>query len=138
MKALALALLLGFGGVNTWSEDLPKVNLSELNCLAKNIYHEARGEPVEGQLAVALVTLNRAETSSVCKVVYQRKQFSWTTRPKKINNKNEWNNSNQIAYQATVDRDKYNFSATHYHADYVKPNWRLKRVTKIGKHIFYK
>jgi len=54
----------------------------ELNCLALNIYHEARGEPLAGQFAVAYVTMNRVVSarypSSVCSVVWQHRQFSWT------------------------------------------------------------
>jgi len=53
----------------------------DIECLAKNIYFEARNQPYEGQLAVALVTMNRVYNSkfpdTVCEVVYQPKQFSW-------------------------------------------------------------
>ncbi len=58
--------------------------VSEWQCMLKNIYHEARGEGVEGMKAVALVTLNRAkqQNKTVCEVVYQRKQFSWTNTAK--------------------------------------------------------
>lgn len=56
-----------------------------LTCLAENVYHEARGESVEGQLAVALVTLGRTlfpeYPKDVCGVVYQKNQFSWTFDP---------------------------------------------------------
>jgi len=49
-------------------------------CLAKNIFHEAANEPLEGQVAVAVVTLNRALNSdfpsTICDVVYQRNTFS--------------------------------------------------------------
>ena len=48
----------------------------QLNCLARNIYHEAGGEPFEGKVAVAQVTINRAESgdfpSDICQVVYQK------------------------------------------------------------------
>lgn len=55
-----------------------------LMCLALNVYHESRGEPIRGQEAVAMVTLNRADDyygrwpGDVCGVVFQRSQFSWT------------------------------------------------------------
>jgi N-acetylmuramoyl-L-alanine amidase len=53
-----------------------------LLCLALNVYHEARGETVEGQVAVAMVTMNRAgwDTRNVCPTVYKPRQFSWTHR----------------------------------------------------------
>ena len=60
----------------------PTVDPKQHNCLALNIYHEARGERVEGQIAVAHVTMNRVNhekwPSTICEVVYQPKQFSWT------------------------------------------------------------
>ena len=60
----------------------PTVDSKQHECLAMNIYHEARGERMEGQIAVAQVTLNRAAheewPSTICDVVYQPKQFSWT------------------------------------------------------------
>ena len=62
-------------------------NLSQadLECLVSNIYFEARGESRLGQLAVANVTLNRWRdgrfASSICGVVWQPGQFSWTLDP---------------------------------------------------------
>ena len=60
-----------------------KATNAELLCLAKNIYYEARGEPMHGKIAVAQVTLNRVThrtefQSSICGVVYAKHQFSWT------------------------------------------------------------
>ncbi len=59
-----------------------RISDDDISCLIKNIYHEARGEPDRGQLAVALVTLARSQDSrfanSVCGVVYQKNQYSWT------------------------------------------------------------
>jgi len=59
-----------------------KRSAKELRCLALNVYFEARGEKTEGQFAVALVTMNRTKSrhypSSVCGVVWQKRQFSWT------------------------------------------------------------
>lgn len=63
----------------------------ELKCLALNIYHESRGEPLDGQLKVGMVTVNRVKhdyyPDSLCEVVYQPKQFSWTEDPPPVKNK---------------------------------------------------
>ena len=56
-----------------------------LMCLALNIYFEARSEPIQGQIAIAEVTLNRVASANfpndVCSVVLQDNnsgcQFSW-------------------------------------------------------------
>lgn len=133
----------------------------EVSCLAQNIYHEARGEGILGQLAVAWVTLNRVHSSlfpnTVCEVVKQgeknkrgelkrhRCQFSWYCdgRPDKIGDPMAWAAAQVLAlgvisgYNTVSDPTK---GALFYHADYVKPEWRkrLKQTTRIGIHIFYK
>lgn len=107
----------------------------ELECLTRNVYFEARGEATEGKLAVALVTLNRA-TNSICDAVYAKKQFSWTAHYSKIpRDTKAWQASEVAAYTAYYG--KYSFTATHYHNTKVHPKWKLKKVAKIGNHIFY-
>lgn len=117
-------------------------------CLALNIFHEARGEPLKGQFAVALVTMNRAEgrPENVCKVVYKQAQFSWTLDPIKAayrpkQSTDEWKRAVAIAKMTIrgAVRD-VTYGATHYHAVYVKPDWARKYVVtaKIGQHIFYR
>ena len=117
-------------------------------CLAKNIYHEARGEDLLGQLAVAQVTLNRVESkrypNDVCHVVMQRKQFSWANRsanrwshPKG----KAWSHAKQLAEQFLNGgvRIQGLETALYYHAEWVDPNWKDPKalVAKIGTHIFY-
>lgn len=121
--------------------------LDQVSCLALNVYHEARGEPFEGQLAVAQVTINRRDHSwfpnSICKVVYQNKQFSWTHvkrdhTPKDIY---AWEVANAVAVIAMFDPAASDVTdgALFYHADWVEPSWKddLQYVTAIGSHIFY-
>lgn len=119
---------------------------AELHCLALNVYHEARSESDEGKFAVAQVTLNRVRSArypnSVCEVVWQRRQFSWTrdSRPDRPHNLEAWN---QALWVATIiyDFNPLNMvdRATHYHATYVYPFWAKthQRVRRIGRHIFY-
>jgi spore germination cell wall hydrolase CwlJ-like protein len=72
-----------------------------LLCLALNIFHEARSEPLESQVAVAAVTINRLKDkdhpSSICEVVYEPKAFSWTRHKKKVR---EPSFSDEIEYKA--------------------------------------
>lgn len=127
----------------------------QLGCLAKNIYYEAGGEPFEGKVAVAQVTMNRVANSQfpndVCKVIYQKNifyervvcQFSWTCdrevafRPTNRANYNE----SMIAAQKVLLED-YRLpslkEALYYHADYINPGWKKEKIAKIGHHIFYK
>ncbi|MDX1432218.1 MAG: cell wall hydrolase [Gammaproteobacteria bacterium] len=119
---------------------------AELHCLALNIYHEARGESLEGKLAVGRVTINRVRSprypDSVCRVVWQRGQFSWTRdgRPDRPYNLAAWEEALRIArIAAELDEDAAVGRATHYHAVYVRPSWArvYRRVRRIGRHVFY-
>ena len=140
MKIVAACLLsFSFSANAPASPNIP--SLKEFNCLARNIYHEARGETKAGRLAVGLVTMNRVRDprypNTICKVVYQPGQFSWTAddvKSKKVNS-HEW----QLAVNAaTAAYNTINgFRATHFHNISVKPRWRLTRIAKIGNHIFY-
>ena len=126
----------------------------QLDCLAKNIYHEAAGEPFEGKVAVAQVTMNRAESgkfpSDVCAVVYQKNvfyekvvcQFSWYCqnggRPP-IRSTAMYDESYKVAKKVLLEDFRLDImkDALYYHADYVSPGWKLPRIEKIGRHIFY-
>lgn len=115
-------------------------------CLAKNIYHEARGESLKGKLAVAKVTLNRVEaagfSNTVCGVVYEPKQFSWTSnRALKVLDKQAWAEALELAQHSIQTQLMYmNFDALYFHTVQMpKPSkWRVKKVAKIGNHVFYK
>jgi len=125
----------------------------QVDCLAKNIYFEARSESHEGQLAVAQVTMNRVHhpnyPKDICDVVYQKTvkdnkivcQFSWTCYPNIVTEVEAWQTSLMIAKKALTDitvHDKLaRTNALFYHSLYVKPNWKFTRVSKIGNHIFY-
>lgn len=118
---------------------------NEFKCMLKNIYHEARGEGVEGMQAVALVTLNRAkqQDKTVCEVVYQRKQFSWTNTAKGRNKPitGDIDTVHAVASQAIAGvLIDITSGATHYHTKQVKPVWRraFDEVVVINNHIFYR
>lgn len=117
----------------------------EIHCLASNVYYESKGEPYKGQLAVALVTLNRVDDprfpDSICSVVYQKNQFSWTKTKNASSirtNSEQWRTAKTAAMQAIMDRQIIGeFKATHFHNTSINPKWKLKKVAKIHNHIFY-
>jgi spore germination cell wall hydrolase CwlJ-like protein len=115
---------------------------AETDCLARNVYYESRNQPIEGQIAVAKVTLNRAEDarwpSSACAVVKQRKQFSWVGKKQPEPYGDAWDKAQIIAITAYILPDPTD-GATHFHADYVSPYWAKHKKIKtiIGDHIFY-
>lgn len=135
--------------------DTNKRDNKELRCLALNVYFEARGEPAEGQLAVAMVTMNRVKNrhypNSVCSVVWQRKQFSWTHDGKsdRPTDARAWKLAQRIAhfaykrYGKLTERTRNALDLTkgalHYYAPHLTlPYWaEAHSVTReIGGHIF--
>ena len=114
---------------------------SALLCLTLNLYHEARGEPIEGQIAVTLVVLNRAKRNrtSICHEVYRPNQFSWTKKPPAIKKREVLSKLKKVARIATKLED-FTGGADHYHAKTVSPEWAesLVYVGKWGDHLFYK
>lgn len=167
--------------ISVLSKPFPFISEREIQCLARNIFYESASEPVEGKVAVGLVTLNRAADprfpSDVCGVVKQKTiftrtqtvvketegilgrkqttqetktvtvpvcQFSWTCvqvkKPKEDDPR--WIQSQEIAQELAQGgyehyRIKY-ADAKYFHAVYVKPGWKLERVTRVGNHVFYK
>jgi spore germination cell wall hydrolase CwlJ-like protein len=134
---------------------LDKETQKQITCLADNIYFEAAHEPLKGKKAVAFVTFNRVMSGNyaddICGVVYQKTgsvcQFSWYCESKHTNNRltirstSLYNEIQQLAVNMVVNFERYEDvtnGATYYHADYVNPQWKLKKVDQIGRHIFYR
>ena len=128
----------------------------DLQCLARNIYFEARGEPLEGQYAVAEVTLNRRWAvnfpRTICEVVYESRwdpnrgrqvaDFSWTELGTlKPPDGPAWRQAMAVASAAYDDlHEPVVPGALYYHASNVRPEWARSRtpVATIGNHIFYR
>lgn len=117
----------------------------EIKCLATNIYHESRGEGLQGMAAVGQVTRNRVHSprfsDSYCKVVYAPKQFTWTKhRNKKIEDKESWKvamNVAKVTYYIGWPQDLVG-NAIYFRSGREKlPKKHYKQVTKIGGHTFY-
>lgn len=155
----ALVALVLLAGVGVFTSFMLKYNEDnkQIRCLALNIYHEARGEPKEGQYAVAEVTMNRVRSkhypNTVCSVVFQKNwdeirkryvgMFSWTelNEPPQLKSR-FWNQSFAIAenvYNGDYVPIKKLKGALFYHARQIHPSWtkNKKPVAKIGNHIFY-
>lgn len=152
LSLLVLALASGPAWANPASQN---ISAKEMRCLALNVYFEARGEPTQGQLAVALVSMNRVKSTrfpnTVCGVVWQPRQFSWTHDGKsdQPTDKRAWSTARKIAnfvytnYQNLPSRVRHALDITrgalHYYApDLANPYWvKNQEVTRaIGGHVF--
>jgi spore germination cell wall hydrolase CwlJ-like protein len=133
----------------------------QVECLAKNIYFEARNQKLVSRIAVGLVTLNRVEDElfppTICGVITEAQlwkgkpvrdacQFSWYCDGKSDVPKNlkAWNKAFNLAINLYTMKNyhifDFTYGATHYHATYVNPKWakKLKRTAQFEMHIFYK
>jgi spore germination cell wall hydrolase CwlJ-like protein len=130
----------------------PEFAAADMACLAKAVYFEARGESIEGQIAVAQVVMNRvkAETNTtICQVVYrghergEKCQFSFACHAHKTppETSHLWQQAQWIAEEVTTGRAwlRELKLAKHYHTVQVQPVWRLglRPARRIGQHIFY-
>ena len=133
------------------------VNNNEYRCLLRAVWHEARGESFKGQLFVSKTILNRTRSErfpqSVCKVVYQKHQFSFVHQipmnkqyviPKTELEKQTFR---QVEFASFIsiwaDRLGIDFTdnSKYYHSTRVKPKWDYSKLVKtkvVGNHVFYK
>jgi spore germination cell wall hydrolase CwlJ-like protein len=119
---------------------------SETHCLAGAVYFEAKGESLPGQLAVARVVLARTKSgrfpSTICGVVYQPSQFSFVRggrMPRIDTGSQNWRNAVAISKIALDGSWKSPVEgALFFHARYVSPGWKLKRVGTVDNHVFYR
>jgi N-acetylmuramoyl-L-alanine amidase len=122
----------------------------EIECLAKTIYHEARGEPEIGKKAVAIVLMNRAKSAdfsnSICRVVLEEGQFPWKLN-RRIAKKDirlfmeirklatslykSYHVRRRLPKSLTIFKNALYFSRRGF------KNRNLKFVAKIGGHRFY-
>ena len=156
-KEIIWTIFLFFALLYTGVVEAKKFYKQDVEWLALNIYHEARNEPVAGQLAVAHVTINRIESkhypNTMEKVVTQQWkgicQFSWFCDSKSDvpKNKEVYDKIYKLAENILLRynrQDAFDITngSTHYHAVYVDPKWskadRMIRTARIGLHIFYR
>ncbi|HEX5092790.1 MAG TPA: cell wall hydrolase [Burkholderiales bacterium] len=154
------ALVFGFVTVQAQRQDAAAqtrdFHVRSLDCLARNVYYEARGESLAGQYAVAEVTMNRLASSrypdSVCAVVHEQRwdelrgryvaAFSWTEFYSVPEPEGEaWALAQKVAADVYHGRAAPRAEgATFYHSDSIRPSWARTqtRVARIGRHVFYR
>jgi spore germination cell wall hydrolase CwlJ-like protein len=120
---------------------------AEHECLASAVYFESKGEPLQGQLSVAQVILNRTHSgrfpASVCGVVKQRGQFSFVRGghlPSAPRQSAAWRKAVAVAHIAQAALAEGSAPrALFFHARRVAPGWsRVTRVAAVGNHVFYR
>lgn len=156
LSAMAAGFYAASSRKDAWMEKERLFHARSVECLARNIYFEARGEPLAGQYAVAEVTMNRKASGlfpdTVCAVVNEKRwdpvrgryvgAFSWTefgALPAPAGE--EWARAQRIAeavyWQKHIPALQ---GALYFHATYIRPEWAKEKrlVSRIGGHVFYR
>ena len=120
-------------------------NPKQIDCIARNVYHESRGEGIKGMLAVAHVTLNRAKSgkfpSTPCGVVFQSNQFSWVRNKPVVRDQEQYSEVKQLVKEVVAGQHKdVTNGATYFHTRSIRPYWsnKMNCTARIGNHVFYK
>lgn len=149
MKIKGLLAAAATAATLLFSPSSSSADSAQIRCLAENIYHEARGEPRAGQIAVGNVVMNRVRSSrfpdTPCEVIRQRHgrtcQFSWVCYNRQVNNLSIYNSIYNIAesiYNRSIEDNTG--GAQFFHSISVTPSWSrvYVRTVRIGSHIFYR
>lgn len=118
---------------------------AEERCMAVAVFYESKGEPLNGQMAVAHVILNRVDSrrfpGTVCGVVTQRSQFSFVRggRLPAARPGPQWETAKAVARAAMAEAwDSPVGEAMFFHATRVSPRWNRAKVATVGNHVFYR
>jgi spore germination cell wall hydrolase CwlJ-like protein len=147
VKKLTFSILLSLLVITPTStkEKQSKIEQSkQIQCLALNMYHEARGSTQDDMIAVSNVVLNRAKHTSTtpCNVIFKPKQFSWTSNNYKVDDKDSWSKVYTLAtsmYKGMLP-DNTNGSLYYVHKRvYKKQSWMktAKKNVIHNKHIYF-
>ncbi len=131
--------------------DMQGKPLSSVECLAVNLYHESRGQSDTANIMVISTVLNRVEDrrypDDICEVVFQNKQYAWTSDGKsdEIKDLYQYRRLYRLSEQALMHKDfvqNLSQSVTHYHSTTVNPYWvdstRMEYVSTVDDHKFYR
>ena len=114
---------------------------SALLCLSLAIYHEARGEPDKGMHAVAEVIINRSKdrNKTICDVVYEPHQFSWTKRHGRNTPKQSeaWLKSQHVAQQSIKTNTNFTNGSLFFNTKRIGVRFGRSLKAEIGNHVFF-
>ncbi len=127
---------------NPKQSQVQKLSKAQIECLSKVAYHEAKGESDKGMLAVIHTTLNRVKDNrfpkTVCGVVYQKSQYSWTKYNPKVKEQEQYARAERLAKEAVEGKHKdWSRGALYFNSLHKQPKGTVCTV-RIGNHSFYK
>ena len=139
--SVTLTATLQAKGIND-SSQTQKLSKSQIECLSRVAYHEAKGESDRGMIAVMQVTMNRVKSekfaNTICGVVYSPNQYSWSKYNPPIKEPKQYERAKRLAYEV-VNGKHHDISgkALYFNSLHKQPRGTVCTV-RIGGHSFYK
>lgn len=141
-KVLAICLVFGSLSSITTHVGAKSYDSTQINCIARNAYHEARGDGEKGMLGTIFVVLNRTKDSrfpsTPCKVIAQPNQFVWWGKGKTIKEPEVYDKAKQLVYEVLSGKHKdLTCGAIYFNAHHKAPK-STKLTVRLGNHSFFK
>ena len=141
-RALSICLIFSVSATFTATLQAESYDSTQISCMAKNAYHESRGDGEKGMLATIFVVLNRTKDrrfpSTPCKVIAQPNQFSWYGKGKTIKEPEMYDKAKQMVHEVLGGKHKdVTCGAIYFNAHHKSPK-NSKFTVRIGGHSFYK
>lgn len=142
LRTLSICLVFSLSYAHTATLQAKSYDSTQINCIAKNTYHEARGESEKGMLATIFVVLNRTKhkgfPSTPCKVIAQPNQFEWYGKGKVIKEPEMYEKAKQLVHEVLDGKHKDATCGAIYFNTHHKSPKNSKFTVRIGNHSFYK
>jgi len=141
-RTLSICLVFGVSATFTATLQAESYDSTQISCMAKNAYHESRGDGEKGMLATIFVVLNRTKDrrfpSTPCKVIAQPNQFEWYGKGKTIKEPEMYDKAKRLVHEVLGGKHKdVTCGAIYFNAHHKSPN-NSKFTVRIGNHSFFK
>jgi len=141
-RTLSICLVFGVSATFTATLQAKSYDSTQISCMAKNAYHESRGDGEKGMLATIFVVLNRTKDrrfpSTPCKVIAQPNQFEWYGKGKTIKEPEMYDKAKRLVHEVLGGKHKdVTCGAIYFNAHHKSPN-NSKFTVRIGNHSFFK
>ena len=142
VRSISICLVFTLSASITATLEAKSYDSTQISCMAKNAYHESRGEGEKGMLATIFVVLNRTKDrrfpSTPCKVIAQPNQFEWYGKGKTIKEPEMYDKAKQLVYEVLEGKHKdLTCGAIYFNAHHKSPK-NSKFTVRIGNHSFFK
>lgn len=142
VRSVSICGVIALSALITATSQAKSYDSTQISCMAKNAYHESRGEGEKGMLATIFVVLNRTKDSrfpsTPCKVIAQPNQFEWYGKVKTIKEPEMYDKAKQLVYEVLEGKHKdFTRGSIYFNAHHKAPKGTMCTI-RVGNHSFYR